>query len=127
MAAATGVIGFDIEAPQALARPVATALLHLRHLLHALHLAHDHRSAEVCEPVRAEGTQRHRLHHRVRVALLDLAVEQLAQVGAKFRRHPGRGGEGDEGCDCDAVAEGDLADGDFVGEGAEGDGVGLGA
>ncbi len=112
MTAAPRIIRLDIKAPQTLPRPILP--LHPPDLVDAPDLAEQHDGAEVLEPVGPEGGKGHGRDHRVGVALFDLAVELVAEVGEERGGDVRGGGEGEQGGDGDAVAERDGA-GDDVG------------
>ncbi len=82
MTTAARVVGLDIETAETALAPVLLPA----QVLHLIELADDHDGAEVAEPVQPELLHRQRLVHRVRVALLDLAVELVAQIRQQQRR-----------------------------------------
>lgn len=87
MAGAAGVVWLDVKAAQALLLPATALLLHAAHVLLAFHVAQQHDSTKVLEPVGAKVLEGELVHHGVRVALLNLAVQLSAQVVEQRQRH----------------------------------------
>ena len=129
MAAPPRIVRLDVKTAQAHPPPIhAPAPFPHDQLLDALDGPQHHDGAERAEPVAAEDGQRDGRLHGVGVTLVDLAVQLVGEVGEQGRGHLRRGGEGEQGGDRDAVAQGDLAGGDGLREeGDAGGGEGAGA
>lgn len=112
VAAATRIVGLDVEGAQTIRRPV----LVVDNVLGAVDLAEKHDASKVLEPVVGELLELHWLHHGVGVTTFNFVVELIMEIVQQGVRHLVARSKGDNGSHRRAIPQSHMATFDGVRE-----------
>ena len=110
VAAATRVVGLDVEGAQTICRPV----LAVDNVLGAVDFAEKHNASKVLEPIVGELVELHGIHHGVGVTAFNLVVELIMEIVQQGIGYLMARGKGDNGCHRRAIPQSYMATFDSV-------------